>query len=99
MKLGIISGEDVINCVCNHIIEENEEYTMPVVLNTVQWILRYKLQRDTRLLDFQAKLFDSFFKKLSFCKTKSMEVLILQEMLSIMTVEQDETAKDWLLHK
>jgi|LauGreDrversion4_2_1035121.scaffolds.fasta_scaffold76921_2 hypothetical protein len=87
MKLGLISGEEVINCVCEHIIPESEEFTLPVVLSSVQWILRYKFQRDTKLLDLNAKLFDSFFKKLSFCKTKSMEVLILQEMLSIMSKE------------
>jgi hypothetical protein len=99
MKIGNISGEELINCVCEHIIPETEEYTLPVVLSTVQWVLRYKFQRDTRLLDLQVKLFDSFFKKLSYCKTKSMEILILSEMLSIMSVDMDDTAKDWLKHK
>jgi hypothetical protein len=42
MKLGLITGEEVINCVIKHIIPETEEYTMPVVLATVQWILKYK---------------------------------------------------------
>jgi hypothetical protein len=42
MKLGLISGEDVINCVSKHIIPESEEYTLPVVLASVQWILKYK---------------------------------------------------------
>jgi hypothetical protein len=35
MKLGLISGEAVINCVCKHIIPETEEYTLPVVLASV----------------------------------------------------------------
>jgi len=35
MKLGQISGEEVINCVCKHIIPETEEYTLPVVLSAV----------------------------------------------------------------
>jgi len=42
MKLGLISGEAVINSVCKHIISETEEYTLPVVLASVQWILKYK---------------------------------------------------------
>jgi len=96
MKLGLISGEAVINCVCKHIIPETEEYTLPVVLASVQWILKYKFQRDTKLFDLNAKIFDAYFKKLSNCKTKSMEVLILQEMLSFMSVEQEDTAKEWL---
>lgn len=43
MKLGLISGEDVIQCVIAHIGEEDEEYTLPIVLQAASWIFKYKL--------------------------------------------------------
>ena len=43
MKLGLISGEEVIKCVISHIGEEDEEYTLPIVLQAVSWIFKYKL--------------------------------------------------------
>jgi hypothetical protein len=38
-------------------------------------------------------------KKLEQCKTKSMEVLLLQDMLGLMTTDQHEVAYEWLVNK
>jgi hypothetical protein len=43
MKTGLIRGEELIQCVIDHIEHENEEFTLPVVFSTVQWVLKYKI--------------------------------------------------------
>jgi hypothetical protein len=95
MKLGLVSGTEFIKCFNDHILSENEEYTLPVVLASLQWILHYKLDKE---LENQAKnsVYETLYKKLSLCKTKSMEVLIVQDMLSIMSTSQDKEAIEWL---
>jgi hypothetical protein len=85
MKLGLVSGTEFIKCFNDHILAENEEYTLPVVLASLQWILHFKLNRSQELQSAKTSLYETLFKKLAICKTKSMEVLILQDMLSMMS--------------
>ena len=87
MKLGLVSAKEVINCICDHIIPELEEFTLPVVLASAQWIIKYKLGRDEESQKLKKKLYEAYFTKLSHCKTKSMEVLILQELLSLLETD------------
>ena len=68
------------------------------MLAAIQWILRYKIERGPQLEATTKALFDICYQKLAHCKTKSMEILILQEMLSLMNSHQDEEAIEWLKH-
>lgn len=51
MKMGLITGAEVIECFNKHIISETEEYTLPVILATIQWILLYKVNRNDESLN------------------------------------------------
>jgi hydroxymethylpyrimidine/phosphomethylpyrimidine kinase len=99
MKLGLISGEDVIKCVIQHIVLEDEEFTMPVVLSTVQWILKFKLSQNEDTRHLMQDLYDALFKKLSYCKANSMEVLILSVMIPLMSSSKADQASHWIKDK
>ena len=77
MKMGLVSAQEFIKCFNDHILAENEEYTLPVVLASLQWILHYKVDRPLELQQVKGVLYQTLLKKLSLCKTKTMEVLIL----------------------
>jgi hypothetical protein len=43
LKIKVLTGEQFLSCVQDHFLIETEEYTMPVVLQTIQLILKYHL--------------------------------------------------------
>jgi hypothetical protein len=88
MKLHLLTGEQLLDCVVAHLREEHEEYTLPIVLQAVQWVLRYKLDKGEAYAAVQERLYRTFFEKLDSCKTKSMEVLILSAMIPLISPSQ-----------
>lgn len=50
IKVNNVSGEELINCVIENIVDENEEYTLPVILSAVSWALKYKINSEGSLL-------------------------------------------------
>ena len=60
MKLGLITGTEVIECFNKHMVGETEEYTLPVILAAVQWILLYKVNRNDESLDVVNFLYQTF---------------------------------------
>ena len=60
MKLGLITGTEVIECFNKHIVGETEEYTLPVILAAIQWILLYKVNRNDESLDVVNSLYQTF---------------------------------------
>lgn len=99
MKIKLLSGETMIKCVIDHIGPEDEEFTMPVVLATVQWILKYKLDASEQSKQLKADLYTSLFNKLSHCKTASMEVLILSVMIPLLNSKNAAQAIKWVQDK
>jgi hypothetical protein len=60
MKMGLITGTEVIECFNKHIVGESEEYTLPVILAAIQWILLYKVNRNDESLDVVNFLYQTF---------------------------------------
>lgn len=60
MKMGLITGTEVIECFNKHIVGETEEYTLPVILAAIQWILLYKVNRNDESLDVVNFLYQTF---------------------------------------
>ena len=83
LKIKVITGEQFLQCVLDHFLTETEEYTMPVIIQTIQVILKYHLSdRPDFKTSYQKSLLALFKAKLAtHCPTKSMEVLLLQEIV------------------
>jgi len=82
MKLGVISAEQFIVCVEKHLIKETEEITMSVVLATLQFVLKFLVdERQEHAIALHMVFLEKLEKN---CPTKSMEVLVLNEMITLM---------------
>ena len=102
LKIKVLTGEQFLQCVLDHFLPETEEYTMPVIIQTIQVILKYHLSDRPDLKTFyQNSLLALFKAKLAtHCPTKSMEVLLLQEIVQTLMSADDESqvfdAVTWL---
>ena len=57
---------------------------MPIILYTIRQILKFHMFQDENKNEYERKLFETYFEKLKVSTTKSMEVLILPELISLM---------------
>lgn len=101
LKINVVSGDEFLECFIDHFIPETEEYTMPVALQTVQFIIKYHLSEDLeQKASYQKTLKEVFITKLKTnCITKSMEVLLIQELVSMMSADDNEdvnSALKWI---
>lgn len=99
LKLGNVTGFQVLDCFLKHFPEETEEYTMTFTLQMIQHILKYRIDPEDKLT-FLPLLRDLFLRKIEHCcSTKSMEVLLFQELVSMFQANDKQdflTAFRWL---
>ena len=49
MRLGVITPQTLLECVIKHIVPEEEEYTLPIILQAVQWVFKYRADTSSDL--------------------------------------------------
>lgn len=92
LKIKVLKPQEFIQCVIDHIGKETEENTMMVVLQQVQWVLKYLIPLEKKAeeaMNLQLVLID---KLATNCPTKTMQILILQEIISYLHYDPSDSA-------